>query len=70
MAAIAMAFIRRRVVLQNFCRWKGLYSHDHLLATQQGVADELARPESDLAFRHDCDESRVRREFVVVMELS
>lgn len=32
--------------------------HDHLLAAQQRVADELARAQGDLAFRHDCGVSR------------
>ena len=31
----------------------GLYAHDHLLATQQRIADELARAQGHLAFRHD-----------------
>lgn len=29
--------------------------NDHLLAAQEGVADELARAQGHLAFRHDCD---------------
>ena len=31
------------------------YAHDHLLAAQERVADELARAQGHLAFRHDCD---------------
>lgn len=33
-------------------------SHDHLLAAQEGVANELARAESD--FGHVCDFCRIR----------
>ena len=32
----------------------GFYAHDHLLAAQERVADELARAQGDLAFRHVC----------------
>ena len=35
-------------------RWGGLYAHNHLLASEERVADELARAQGDLAFRHDC----------------
>ena len=31
----------------------GLYAHDHLLAAQKGVANELARAQSHLRVRHD-----------------
>jgi len=31
----------------------GLYAHDHLLAAQEGVANELARAQSHLRVRHD-----------------
>jgi len=30
-----------------------LYAHDHLLAAQEGVANELARAQSHLRVRHD-----------------
>lgn len=33
-------------------RWRGLYAHDHLLAAQKGVANELARAQSHLGVRH------------------
>jgi hypothetical protein len=32
---------------------EGLYAHDHLLASQEGVANELARAQSHLRVRHD-----------------
>jgi hypothetical protein len=32
---------------------EGLYAHDHLLAAQEGVANELARAQSHLRVRHD-----------------
>ena len=31
---------------------EGLYAHDHLLAAQEGVANELARAQSHLRVRH------------------
>lgn len=42
------------MVLQVFWGSKvlGLYAHDHLLAAEERVADELARAQGHLAFRH------------------
>jgi len=39
----------------RWARKGGWNSHDHLLAGKQWVANELARPESDLGLRHDGD---------------
>ena len=39
-------------------------SHDHLLAAEERVADELARAQGDLAFRHDCDVDEVNGKVV------
>lgn len=37
--------------------WYGVgleYAHDHLLAAQEGVANELARAQGHLSVGHDC----------------
>jgi hypothetical protein len=44
---------------------EGLYAHDHLLASQEGVANELARAQSHLRVRHD-DMWLIERVVVVV----
>lgn len=36
----------------SFGAVEGLYAHDHLLAAQEGVANELARAQSHLRVRH------------------
>lgn len=37
---------------ENFEQAEGLYAHDHLLAAQERVANELARAQSYLRVRH------------------
>ncbi len=52
------------------CGAVGLDLHDHLLAREQAVGDELASAQCDLGFSHDCGEREGESKVVVAVVLN